>query len=196
MCTGGAAVCGDGVLTPPDELCESNSMCSMGNVCIKCLCAFPGMAVTFSDVMAIDNTVPLGRNLVRVTMTLAGPPSDTFDIVWGSNDGMARPGRVEICMKIREAMMEVQRLCYREVNDNDQNVVLATGAMEQALVDRTDYTRSTLASGGVRVVLKRTAGLRLERALSFHWESSYDGVLADRLPDSGEIRFTEILGRE
>ncbi len=188
-------VCGDGTVSGA-EACETNAQCgSAGVVCRGCQCALRSRAVTFTDVAGDDKTVALGQNLIRVEMALKGDPRDEFRVVFGPIDGQVRPGLVEFCLVIRDASAEVQRFCFQDT-DGTRAAFVQTGANRRTLATPGDFSVNVIDTGGVLLGVPPAVGLRFEPQLQFHWESLYDGALADRLPDTGEISFTELVGRE
>lgn len=187
-------VCGDGMVTGA-EGCEQNSQCGSASiVCRACQCAFRSTPVVFEDVIGSDVSVALAQNLTRVGMAIGANRLDEFTIRFGPIDGLARPGRVEFCLVILDAETEVQRVCYREDNGN-RSAILRDGAAERALAAPAEYSVSPIDTGGVVWGVSSTLGLRYESGLRFRWESLYNGELGDRIPDSGAIPFSEIVGR-
>lgn len=188
-------VCGDGMVTGP-ELCENNAQCGSADiVCRGCQCALRSRAVTFTDVTGDDTPPGLGQNLIRVEVALKGAPRDEFRIIFGPIDGELRPGLVEFCLAIRDATTEVQRFCFQDT-DGTRAAFIEAGGNRRTLATPADFSVNVIDTGGFLIGVPPAVGIRYESALQFHWESLYDGVLFDRLPDTGEISFTELLGRE
>jgi len=191
-----SGVCGNGVVEAVEQ-CETTSACSPGTYCRKCACVFRQAPALFVDSSDSDRTDRLGRDLSRVEMTVKGPPEDVLTVFAANASG---PGPVELCLVIAQGATEVQRFCVREQIGQITAAYVRDSAGQRALAPTTDFRDVSLTSVDAKLgsVLRvqSAVGLRFERALGFHWESAYDGALADRLPDAGEISFTEIMGRE
>jgi len=189
-------VCGNGTIEAPEQ-CETTPQCNdpTAVVCRGCACVYRQMPVTFTDSSESDRTVAMGFELGRVEMVLKGPPNDSFTVI---GPGGAGPGVSQLCLVIHDASAEVQRICVRYQDRMPFSAFLRDSGGERPLPTEVRFGSLSTPDGkaGKSIEVLSAVGVRFERALSFHWESAYDGVLADRLPDTGEISFTEIMGRE
>lgn len=188
-----ADACGDGTKSPTEQ-CELNGDCTgQGVVCRKCLCVFSQTAYEVTDPIDLPAAAAGAFDIRSLSVTIDGPPKEAFniDVVPGSGQNADPP--IALCVVLMESGAEAARLCYdvvpadRVVHYTDINGVRTLSPTEVTVL---------IGGAGSGPFLQVAANLMLIRpTVSFHVESLRGGQVVDRLPDTGEIPYTDIIGK-
>lgn len=200
MCTSTctcALLCGNDVIDG-NEACERNAQCTAqpGTVCRKCACEVRDDAFTVRDAAndlatGIDTTLRyLDFRQLDVYMPANGDRRFDMEMAIGP---VSNAVKVEHCIVAVDGAAET-RLCHTVVGANASDVFLE--APGSAPVSVGMQVGGTVSTKTVRITVPASFTFPTSRGMSFYAVTELGDVVADRLPDTGTIPITDVIGKE